>query len=117
MFEQTDINSIMGLDPMIIGVVVALLVLGFVGWKFMGQSGVSEKRLKAVLDRRESLREEMKAHNAATREDMFQQGWLKDFAMQLRRSTFLQPPSLKKNLLRAGIRGKDAPTIFIIFKL
>lgn len=118
MFEQDISGSfMMGGDLMIVAAVLILLVAGFVMWKFFGQSGISENRLKTVLDRRESLRAELKAQNATSREGMFQQGWLKDFAMQLRRSSFLQPASLKKNLLRAGIRGKDAPTIFIVFKL
>jgi tight adherence protein C len=116
MLEENNLGGMLSGDTMIVAAVLVLLVLGFVIWKFFGSSGIPENRLKAVLDRRESLRAELKAENAAPRE-VFQEGWLKDFAMQVRRSSFLQPASLKKKLLRAGIRGKDAPIIFIAFKL
>jgi tight adherence protein C len=116
MFEQENLGGMLSGDMMIAVAVLVLLVMGFVMWKFFGSSGISENRLKAVLDRRDSLRAEMRSQNAAT-QDVFQQGWLKDFARQVRSSSFLQPASLKKNLLRAGIRGKDAPIVFIAFKL
>jgi tight adherence protein C len=90
----------------------------FMIWKTFGGAEISKQRLRSVTKLRDDLRAELKAGGGdAPREGMFQGDWLKQFGTRMRRSPWLYSAKLKKDLIRAGLRSKEAPAVYILFKL
>ncbi|HVY13376.1 MAG TPA: type II secretion system F family protein [Alphaproteobacteria bacterium] len=85
-------------------------------WKVFAVNDMPAQRLKSVVRRREDLRAALKS-SSSPREGLFQGDWLRRFAREVRRSPWLYSSTLKKDLFRAGLRSREAPAIFILFKL
>jgi tight adherence protein C len=85
-------------------------------WKAMAGSEVSERRLKAVIARREDLRAAMKAQNAP-KEGLISKDLLQQTAIRFKNLSWFSSTELKKNLARAGFRQKEAVAGFVLFKL
>lgn len=85
-------------------------------WKALGGEDMPLQRLKSVTQRREELRGELRAQSAP-KEGILQGDWVKSFGLQMKRSPWLYSANLKKDLVRAGLRGKEAPAVYLLFKL
>jgi tight adherence protein C len=115
----TDEASMMGfMDGELLVWVSAFAMMAtlWLVWKATATPEISKQRLRSVTRLRDDLRAEMKARHSP-REGILQGDWLKQFGTRMRRSPWLYSAKLKKDLVRAGLRAKEAPALFILFKL
>ncbi len=94
---------------------MAVLMVWFL-WKAFAGNELPEHRLKAVIARREDLRAEMKAQNKE-REGLITKDFLHQASQKFKNLPWLYSNDLKKNLMRAGYRQKEAVAGFVLFKL
>lgn len=79
-------------------------------------SSISDKRIKAVMSRRDELRAALRS-GASRREGLISVEGLQQWAHLLKNSPWLYSVELKKALARAGFRHKQAATIFALGKI
>ncbi|MBI3419694.1 MAG: type II secretion system F family protein [Proteobacteria bacterium] len=94
----------------------AMMATFWMMWKAMGGEDMPAQRLKSVTQRREDLRAEIRAQSEP-QQGILQGDWVKSFGVQIRRSPWLYSANLKKELVRAGLRKKEAPAVYMLFKL
>jgi tight adherence protein C len=85
-------------------------------WTAFTGDDMPEKRLKAVIERREDLRAQMKAQNEA-KEGLITKDFLQQMGARFKSLPWLYSSDLKKNLVRAGMRNKEALPGFLLAKL
>lgn len=86
-------------------------------WKAFVGEDVPEDRLKAVVERRADLRAQLKAEAAVKEEGLLSKDNLQQFAAKMKNLPWLYSSDLKKNMLRAGMRAKEAPAKFLLVKI
>lgn len=113
---ELDTTSFLASDAMVMLSGIAVFVVVWLFWQAFGAADVSEKRLKSVVERREDLRAAMRA-KSSPREGLITGAQLKQWGKLLKSSPWLYSVELKKNLIRAGIRGRQAPAGFALAKI
>lgn len=111
-----DLTHMLDSDAMVYIAIGAALTVLWLVWKAMAVEVMPQKRLRAVVQRREDLRKALRAENSR-REGVLRKDFLQQLALQLKNIPLLASAELKKNLLRAGMRQKEAMTTFSLFKL
>lgn len=113
---QADTMSFMENDLFVYAAGLGAFVVILLVWQALTGSDVTEKRIKSVVQRREDLREEIKAH-ATPRDGIIQKDFFKQLAIKLKNTPWLYSVELKKKLLRAGLRNKEAAGYFALVKV
>ncbi len=110
--------SLIGLLQDDIGVYIAFIALVgavFMVWKAFNGEELPERRLQSVIQRREDLRAALKAE--ASGKTLLSKDMLQRLGQHFKSLPWLYSSDLRKNLLRAGIRNKEAMVIFLLCKL
>ena len=103
-------------DMLVYMAALGLCAVFFFLWQALTGIEMSDKRIQAVLQRRDDLRNELKA-NALKGEAIVKHDFFQELALKIKNSPWLYSAELKKKLIRAGLRKKEAVGYFALFKL
>lgn len=113
---EFNIISFLENDLLMLAAGLAAMAVIWLLWKAFAGEELPEKRLRAVIERREDLRAQLKAE-AEGQGGLISKDMLQQLAGKMKSLPWLYSNDLKKNLTRAGLRKKEAMAGFLLVKL